>query len=407
MLNLIKKYNVDTIDWIVNIIALSSLFSIIISPLAFLPSDLATFRVPLFEFAPLSFGKQFDYIVLICLLGLNLIAPLTHKKYTTIGILCFLSVLILQDISRFESDWYQYYVILILSLIYYWGNKEHKHSFIVCFQIIFIGIYFWAGFNKLTVQFEQTYVWLMNIFDITKPLKEYTNIAYVFATFEMLLGIGLCSSNYKARRFVIIIIVLFHIQILVFLTTAQWGVSVWFWNIMMAISCVVLFWPKANSVKARIENSFFNKNTIAQTKTRLKQKALILIISFLFLIAPSGNIFGIWPNNFSFVMYANLEMSVYFFFEEGAANCLENKQELLGQIKDSVRGYKYFDIHRWLIGNKNFYLFPNHYFIKRLANNSDLLCKCTKDKGDAFLVIHNQNRWTKIASERIYNCKDL
>ena len=403
MLNLIKKYNVDTIDWIVNIIAISSLFSIALNPLAFLPSDLAIFRVPLFEFAPISFGNQFDYMVLISLLGLNLIAPITPKKYTIIGLLCFLSILILQDISRFESDWYQYYVILILSLIYYWGNKGHKHSFILCFQIIFIGIYFWAGFNKLSVHFEKTYVWLMNIFYITKPLKEYTNIAYVIATFEMLLGIGLCSSNYKARRFVIVLIALFHFQIIVFLTTAQWGASVWFWNIMMPVSCVVLFWPKANNVIAGITNSIFNK----KTTTKLKQKALILIISFLFLIAPSGNIFGLWPNNFSFVMYANLEMSIYFFFEEGAANCLKNNQGPLDNIKDHLTGYRSFNLHRWIVKNRNFYLFPNHYFIKRLAKSSDLLCKCTKDKGDAFLLIYNRNRWTKEASRSIYNCKDL
>lgn len=232
--------------------------------------------------------------VLFAVTILTLGYALIFSKYRTASIaagLTALFILITQDYTRLQP-WLFHYVLMLALLVA--TPALRTISALDGARFLIAGIYVWSGIQKINVQFfTEVFPWF------TEPLwtpfgtpGAYTaaGLAIITPFFEVAIGIGLLSKQYRSWALggaaIMLLVVLASLGPL----GHNWNQVVWPWNVALFLSALVLFW--------RWQDSF---NILW---TRARKKLATLIILGLIWLYPLGSFFGLSEHYLSWSLYS-------------------------------------------------------------------------------------------------------
>ena len=222
-------------------------------------------------------------------LVLGLLLSLSNKltRYGIILSVLAFSILVIDDINRLQTYYYQYLAMLVcLSVL----KKEGEINQASALYLIMVGIYFHSGLSKLNTNFIH-YVFpnMLYAFHYVS-LESWQNsswqfIAYSIPLGEMILAILILLA--KTRKIGVYAALVLHLGIL--FSIGPWGLDwnpiVWIWNLSM----MALNWSLYNTLQDR---NISYKNIVS------------LAVIVLFILMPFFNRLGLWDNALSFSLYS-------------------------------------------------------------------------------------------------------
>jgi hypothetical protein len=248
--------------------------------------------------------------ILLIISNLGLIF-FSKKRISTIFFLSILGLYFLQDMVSLQAWSYQYFMMILVIFIGGFYKKSNSNT-ILALQLIISFTYIWSGINKVNIIFpEVVFSWMMESYNLLKPLGEIIWLGYFVAAFEILLGIGLLFRRF--RSIFAWLSVLFHASIVALLVGLDWNQVVYPWNFAMIAFNFILFYKKENEV-ATAWNTFFKQKTTSISLT---------IIVLLFGIAPLFSFFGWYDDQLSLKMYSGTSSDCIIYFESTDLNCFE------------------------------------------------------------------------------------
>lgn len=294
------------------VIALSFLIEMVISWKLWVPINRTFPMVSTFKGLDFSLYVIGDSIltaaIFIVLLGIILQKLV---KLCTIALLCCLSILILEDITRLQAWVYtQGILLLILSQ----NKKSRTKSILTGVLLLTALVYIWSGIQKMNLGFiTQTFPWMLSTFglDVQSGLyQSYPIIYYLFflaPLYELTLGVFLLFS--RTRKIGFIMGILMHIFILVSLgpTGHHWNIIIWPWNISLIV-VLLLFYRLIEPI-----NLFKG----------LQYPTINWIIILLFGAMPALNFIGYWGKPLSGSLYSGTDSTIYFYYDIKEAPAFE------------------------------------------------------------------------------------
>ena len=326
-------------------------------------------------------------LILISIIGVGILK--FKRLFLTITI-AILGLAILQDVLRLQAWVYQYLMMFMVAWWYYKKPQEREDNAIWALKWVFVGTYFWSGFHKLNPHFaDQTFVWLMQIFELTTPLADQTWAAYGLGCFELLLGVALLVS--PIRKLAVIMITVFHLGILTFLISDSWNPVVYPWNMGMILMVWLLFWKDSST-------------TIPILQTRAFRKLFPnLAIFLLFAILPFLQTFRAYPYNFSLGMYSALSVEGNLVFNDRGADCFPPNDKLLHEMEIKTDTSGLLKLDDWATLEFETPSFPTIYTHKAIARK---YCKCI-NKHAGYLEILTTRRFEAKTDTMKISCKEL
>lgn len=367
----------------VRIVTLAFILQVALSYPLWFPNIRTYPSVPVFAFLPLEYSDWFtDGLSMTVLITLSMasITALWRQPMLLIGLAC-LSLLLLEDINRFQP-WVYVYGILLFNIA--WCRwREAPELQLAGLQFIVSMVYFWTGIHKLNAQFiADVYPWLIGVFPLTEWMKAYPFLGYGMGLTEI--GVGILLLMVRTRRIGIFVGVLMHGIILMILIKAEWNTVVYPWNVAMMGLLVVLFW-------------FPNK----VPSLHLKRHRPTLFVLLLFGILPSLYLFKQLPVGLSLALYSGTDMECDLILKKGEAQtCIPTsihdqfipwgEDELLLSLDD------------WGMDDLNVPPYASNRSYREVARQ---FCTCAKAKGR--IIFYYPNPW-KDEDKTVYvNCPDL
>ena len=222
-------------------------------------------------------------------LVLGLLLSLSNKlcRYGIILSVLAFSILVIDDINRLQTYYYQYLAMLVCLSVLRKQGEENQAS---ALYLILVGIYFHSGLTKLNTNFIH-YVFpnMLYAFHYVS-LESWQNspwqfIAYSIPLGEMILAILILLP--KTRKIGLYAALVLHLGIL--FSIGPWGLDwnpiVWIWNISM----IALNW----SLFSTLRDSYLSYKNI-----------LSLTVLVFFILMPFFNRLGLWDNSLSFSLYS-------------------------------------------------------------------------------------------------------
>ena len=222
-------------------------------------------------------------------LVLGLLLSLSNKLYRygiILSVLTF-SVLVIDDINRLQTYYYQYLAMLVcLSVL----RKQGEVNQASALYLIVVGIYFHSGLSKLNTNFIH-YVFpnMLYAFHYVS-LESWQNSPWQFIAYSIPLGeiiLAILILLAKTRKIGLYAALVLHLGIL--FSIGPWGLDwnpiVWIWNISM----MALNWSLYNTLQDR---NIRYKNIVS------------LAVIVLFILMPFFNRLGLWDNALSFSLYS-------------------------------------------------------------------------------------------------------
>lgn len=195
--------------------------------------------------------------------------------------------LVLDDINRLQSYYYQYMAMLVaLALL----SKQAKNKQASVLYFILIGIYFHSGLTKLNANFI-AYVFPNMLYAFHYfSLEEWQATSWQFMAYSIPLGemiLALLLLIPKTRKIGLYTALVLHLGILY--SIGPWGLDwnpiVWVWNFSMMALNVGLY-------RVLPDSNLSYKNIVA------------IAAMILFILLPFFNRFGLWNNYLSFSLYS-------------------------------------------------------------------------------------------------------
>ena len=189
----------------------------------------------------------YDYIHLIILIVLLFFSFTSQKKTPTALLVMFCVYLCFDDQNRLQPWFYNYVLILFITL-FYKNRVDEPNNYTTVFislQLLVALVYIFSGIQKMNDAFvPDTFEWMVSSFDTILSKRQLilvTNFGYAVPYIELCLGIFLLV---KPIRFIIVpLVILMHILILIMLgpTGKDFNSVVWPWNITMIFLVLLLF----------------------------------------------------------------------------------------------------------------------------------------------------------------------
>lgn len=211
---------------------------IFISNLLWFGMDMTLPKIPLIGEGTYSYIYFYiDNLVCFIAIVLLIYGVWTRNKTEslTYGLILF-SIAILMDIKRCNALFYFFICIWTIYLFHIKGFGKLKTMYLLTISALYI----WSGIHKIhPFFFENSFQWMMNVLDITKPLANSIYLSHSMAAIEVLNGCLLLFN--KTRKWAIILLISMHCFILVTLICAEWNLMVIPWNLFMIFSLIVCF----------------------------------------------------------------------------------------------------------------------------------------------------------------------
>ena len=362
--------------------ALSYLATVVISSAAFVRSERILQIAPLAKSLARLPGWT-DLVVLmlqISLLTFLTIKPL-NKSASSLSLACTI-FWVLQDVGRLEPFIYMYAFTSVMLIL----TQERHSSVIVTLRIMVIGTYFWAGFQKLNVNF-----YLVTLPWFVQPLYQLNNHGRGLNTFVCSLGflipflemaIGILLISQRTRRLASLMALCMLVVVFGCLGPFghNWNKAVWPWNLWLVGMELILFYP--SSATAFVSATRFN------FKPDLAQWASLMLFCAL---PPLGN-FGVWPAYASFKLYSSNTM--------GARAVLatdETRGALPGAVRHLLRGDTLYLLDLQM-QEFEFAELPDRFVFKESAKG---LCRYLSDPKNATLVVMDAPPFNRLAGRKV------
>ncbi|MFT5834441.1 MAG: hypothetical protein ACI97N_002080 [Cognaticolwellia sp.] len=378
--------------WIYIVVTLGFITQILLSKELWYGESRLFFLVPMFKTLPLNIGNIGNMLLFIGLLLGLLIGVFYHKRYLLIGVLGFIAILFLQDITRIQAWSYQYFLLFFILFIDW---KKTTKETLPALQYILIFTYFWSGFQKINPHYvDSVHPWLFSAYDWSKPLAESTVLAYGTAIIETVLGIGLMFR--VTQKIAVIGAISMHILVLSMIGpwALDWNSVVYPWNIVMIFLLIILFWHK-NDKKTESPKPFL----------LTPQSSIQWIILIAVGILPLFNIlFNRFPETISMTMYngATSELTVYFPENENP-KCIP--YEAKGDVYPALNG-NLLSLDDWGVQELNVPVYDLPTYAQKFGKQ---FCDCVEDKLNSGIRVTNIKRWQTKDSKIIewISCQDL
>ena len=277
-------------------------------------------------------------------LVLGLLLSLSNKLYrygTILSVLAF-SVLVIDDINRLQTYYYQYLAMLVcLSVL----KKEGEINQASALYLIMVGIYFHSGLTKLNTNFIH-YVFpnMLYAFHYVS-LESWQNSSWQFIAYSIPLGemiLAILILLPKTRKISLYAALVLHLGIL--FSIGPWGLDwnpiVWIWNLSM----MALNWRLYNTLQ---DHNIIYKNIVSLT------------VILLFILMPFFNRLGLWDNALSFSLYSGTS---------------PNRQLHVSQFKPAqeiplfyTEQDSFIDLNAWVLQDLNTAIYPEDWVFDKVA----------------------------------------
>jgi hypothetical protein len=375
--------------WIYLIVTLGFIAQIFLSQILWYSETRHFFLVPMFEALPLNLGNIGNMVIFIGLLLSLIIGIFYPKKYLLIGVLGFMTLLFLQDLTRVQAWSYQYFLTFLVLFINW---KKPTKELLPALQYLLIFTYFWSGIQKINPHYiDSVHPWLFNAFEWSKPLKHNVSIGYTTAILEALIGVGLFFR--VTRKIAVIGGILMHGLILSMISPwfLNWNSVVYPWNIVMICLLPTLFWSKSESEK---------KSTFAILPKSPVEWLILVCVGIL----PVFNLFTHFPETISMTMYNGTTSEITVFFAEGEVpDCFPS--EAKPKIYPAQSG-NLLSLDDWGVEELNVPIYDLPTYARKFGKQ---YCDCVENKLYAGIQITNTKRWETKNAKKIewISCKDL
>lgn len=250
------------------------------------------------------------------LLGAVLLATLMlllepGKKLPAIVFPVIFIVWILQDSLRWQPFLYMYAFVFLVVFCNHFYQKTDKNRLLLPFQVMVIGVYFWAGIGKINPYFrEYMFPWFVRPILPNYDLAVY--IAYLAPVIEFMIGIFLIIPRLRiygiGLAFIMLVVVLLCLGPL----GHNWGMIVWPWNVFLfAIACACFLFNERRNLFAL---EYF-------------KRPLVILAVVLFWFLPLMGQFGYWGALPSFKLYSG---------DIAMGNVILDKQENIDRLPPDV-----------------------------------------------------------------------
>jgi hypothetical protein len=372
--------------WVIRILTLAFISQMLLSLNLWFPYDRSYPTVPLFYFLDFNWGAALTSFLSLGFLSGFAVAGFVlkwQKQALGIGLFC-LSLLIIEDINRFQAWVYIYTALLGIITWNLWRNQPHKIR--ISLQFTMAMVYFWTGVQKLNIQFvTDVYPWLVKVFEATRCLSEYPNLGYGVGLFE--LSIGLLLLLPKTQKAGVLLATFLHLGILALLIKDNWNSVVYPWNVTMIALLFTLFWKKET-----VENDAIINNKTAPN----------LLIIALFGIVPFFDFFQLIPHCLALGMYSGTSMECdLIIHDDGRAACVPPKLHEKLLFKSDVESILSLD--DWGVEDLNIPPFASDRVYRAVAKE---FCACSKQyKGS--VAFYYPERWEDKDRQLVVSCEDL
>lgn len=380
---------VSRLHKIVIVICICLLVQLGISWKVWLPFNRQFPLVNAFSFLNMHYGLIVDVILYALLAGsiiVLMVAPFKRQFIYLLGLL--LTLLILEDINRFQP-WVYMYALMLLSVGFgykKWG--EGKVLFMI--RILLAATYLWSGLQKLNHAFAaEIFPWLMSPLGLTNFLETHHRLAYAIPFIETISGIVLLLKHYQ--KYAGIVLIAMHLLLLYILGPFgnTWNSLVWPWNLALAGILLLLIYEKDYAGFVVSVNPLF-------------RSAWFITMGALTCIMPAFNFTGWWDNYLSDSFYSsNIPEAI--FYSSKASNYADS---VMGNITGAVypqNGGKYYVIDAWALHELNTPVYPQDRYFKKIGA---YLCNKTGDTNSG-LIILKRKRFTSEKYEMNFKYDDL
>lgn len=194
------------------------------------------------------------------------------------------------DQTRFQPWLYEYTVLLLIASSYNYDKADPKQeqSIFAAARAVLVGIYFYAGLQKLNTQFGVTVIpWLFQPVIPALDGEPAKWVGTILALFE--LSVAFLLLFRKTRDVAVLMAAIVHIYVLFLLMHHEWNQVVWPWNISMTIFVVLLF---------------FRQKSFGPVSILIPRSIYHVAAVVLFVIMPALNFIGRWDYYPSAALYS-------------------------------------------------------------------------------------------------------
>ena len=324
-----------------------------------------------------------SYSLVFILLGSLTLSIKNQSIWFILPSLVCLLILVLQDISRFQPFVYMYaYMLCAAAYVSFRGRLEDS---INALRIMVIGIYFWAGVQKINHSF---YTYLFPWFIEPIVPREVLDQPFVFYLillvpfFEMFIGLFLLSPITRKIGLFMALAMLVLVLVCLGPSGHNWNNIVLPWNIALYVLDIILF-----------RNSKVTAPQLLKPKSLIHSSAILL-----FLFLPLLSFFGKWHAFPSFQLYSANIPEAYI---EGPRSLFEVVPSFK---KVEKRGRVWFQ--DWSHEELNIILYPE---VSVVYSVSKSLCDRVpeKEKEKIYLTVYSKPHWRTGAQDvtRTQPCK--
>jgi hypothetical protein len=388
--------------WVYLIVTFGFIAQVFLSQILWYSETRDFFLVPMFDALPLDLGDIGNMVLFIGLLLSLIIGVFYQKKHLLFGILLFLALLFLQDLSRVQAWSYQYFLTFLVLFISW---KKPTKEILPALQYLLIFTYFWSGIQKINPHYiDSVHPWLFNAFEWSKPFKHNVTIGYATAIMEVLIGVGLMFR--ATQKIAVILGILMHGLILAMISPwfLNWNSVVYPWNIVMICLLPILFWNRKHKMSEsenESENSLNEKLPQFAIRPKSPVEWLILVCVG---ILPVFNLFTHFPETISMTMYNGATSQITVFFaEDEMPNCIPQKAK--SEVYPALNG-NLLSLDDWGVQELNVPIYNLPTYARKFGKQ---YCDCVENKALAGIRITNIKRWRTKDAKIVewISCQDL
>jgi len=283
-----------------------------------------------------SFNRTIDIIILLVFAGVSLWFLLKKKGYGGIVFFTLYAMLAIIDQTRIQP-----FFIEIAVIIFFYGLfRKDFEKFKLAFLLLMAGTYIWSGLHKANPTFFEFWSNGLSKRIPFVPETLRTIFTYMVPFMEMSFGVMLLFN--KTRKLGIILLAIMHFMVLVTLTMAGVGFTVFPLNMVN----VILLFMLCFKMNWNIGDLFKNRN--------LKLK-LVLVYA---LVLPVLNLFGWNDHLLSFSFFSGKPEYCNIYLND--AKSLDNLPEDLKSLMRSNQGQYYINVNEWSLTSVKVLAYPEN-----------------------------------------------
>jgi hypothetical protein len=337
---------------------------------------------------PFSFPA--DYVVLFALVALLLALIFAPRREIFAAVFVLITVLALQDQSRWQPWFYQYvFMLLAIALA---GSGPQEAAFNTCCLVI-AATYIWSGLAKLNPNFvSDIFPAFAEPFIAKGPAQAQwlvPRLAFVAPFLECAVGVGLLIR--RIRPWALFCAMVMHAFILIALGPLgrSFNAVIWPWNLAMIAFLLILFFRRAE--KPALRDIVWGRGFVFQK-----------VVLILFGILPALSGFHLWDDYLSSALYSGNVDSGVIYLSDDAFESLPDKIE--DYVFEEGPNLSSLDINHWSFLEMNVPAYPEARIFRNVTRQ---ICGYVSNGSGVELVIQEKLALINGRRRLLYHCSDL